>query len=501
MYSTSKFQPARFEATGTLTLRGQTVPYHTVCEDNVFYNDQGEPIATVFSYSYFRSDISDSSSRPVLFCFNGGPGASSMLVHAGCFGAKRVQYPKTPEIHPSLPPFSVIDNPDCLLDIADLVMVDPIGTGFGLLLDESSDKLFYGIDEDAEALINFVSSWLTRYGRWDSPKYLVGESYGCTRAATAAAIGCFGGKKQTYNVTFNGVIFIGNTVTVTKYFNRGAPIESAVEALPTMAAINWYHLHPSEATLEDFVYEAADFAAKEYLAALYQGEALLGEEREAIKKKLMYYTGASSEYLDSHDLRLERSSFCHDILKNQNKVVSLVDGRFTRPSIQPLCAEEKFSFMADGTSRRYDPFFMGALYGQIFPALSICDFDRPFVPSCSFGTELAPGSRWNFENDCFVSGERLASVMQTIPGMRTLFLNGWFDLVTQTGIVWHTMNHLRLPHDRTTFKGYPSGHMAYLGEENVKAVSEDIRTFISEQPLTLPASSVHSSNMGHCVFL
>lgn len=483
MYNMAAFQPARFEAGGTLDLHGQTVPYKTICEDNVFYDEQGMPIATIFSYSYFRTDAADAASRPVLFCFNGGPGASSMMVHAGCFGAKRVRYPLSTEAHPSLPPFEVTDNPDCLLDAADLVMVDPIGTGFGLLLDEASDKRFYGIDEDAEALVNFISHWLTKYHRWGSPKYLVGESYGCTRAATAAAVACCGGKERSYDLAFDGVILIGNTVTVTRYFNKGAPVEPAVEAFPTMAAINWYHKHPTGQGLEEFVAEAAAFAAKEYLVALYQGEALQGDAREAIKQKVMYYTGVSAEYLDAHDLRLERESFCRDLLKDEHKVVSILDGRFTRTAFQPACAEDKPGYASDGTMQRYGPFFMAALCGEMFPALGIKDFDRSFVPSCSFGSELVPGSRWNFETEKLISGERLSLAMQTVPGMRAFFINGWYDLCTQTGIVWHTMNHLRIPPDRTVFKGYPSGHMAYLGEDNVKNISQDIRHFILHEKM------------------
>lgn len=483
MYNMAAFQPARFEAGGTLTLNGQTVPYKTICEDNLFYDEQGTPIATIFSYSYFRSDVADPTDRPVLFCFNGGPGASSMVVHVGCFGAKRVRYPQSTEDYPSLPPFEVIDNPDCLLDVADLVMVDPIGTGFGLLLDEASDKRFYGIDEDAEALVNFVCHWLTKYHRWGSPKYLVGESYGCTRAATAAAIACCGSKTRSYDLTFDGVIFIGNTVTVTRYFNKGAPVELAVEAFPTMAAINWYHNHPTEQGLKEFVAEASSFATKEYLVALYRGESLQEAEREEMKQKIMYYTGVSSEYLDVHDLRLERNSFCADLLKEKHKVVSVLDGRFTRDTFQPECTEGKAGYSADATMQRFGAFFQAALYDTLFPALGIRDFERSFVPSCSFGTELVPGSRWNFETITLISGERLSVAMQTVPGMRAFFVNGWFDLCTQTGVVWHTMNHLHLPSERTFFKGYPSGHMAYLGEDNVKSVSQDIRRFLLHEAI------------------
>lgn len=483
MYNTDRFTPACFRSSGSLVLNGETVTYDTVCEDNVFYNEAGDPIATIFSFSYFRTNTDDHQ-RPVVFCFNGGPGASSMTVHAGFFGAKRVKYPDDPEALSAHPPYEVIDNPDCLLDVADVVLVDPVGTGFGLLLEEASGKLFYGIDEDAEALLMFIGRWLTRYNRWGSPKYMIGESYGCTRAATAAGIGCTGGPTRTHGIVFDGLVMLGNTVTTAKYFNRGIPVEPAVQALPTMAAINWYHKRPTGQPLEDFVADAAEFADTEYLLALYKGEALVGKARESVKQKLMYYTGVSSEYLESRDLRLERVSFCKDILKAQNKVVSILDGRFTRPGFLPTAKEGAPGYAADATSIRFSPYYHAALCGEIFQSLGIRDFDRSYVPSASFGTELVPNSIWNFENAQLVSGDRLTIAMNLCPGLRTFFANGWFDLCTQTSLIRHTAAHTHLPKDRVFFKGYYAGHMPYIGEDNSRMLAQDLRKFLQHQDPT-----------------
>jgi carboxypeptidase C (cathepsin A) len=482
MYNTDSFNPACFRSNGELTLRsGEHITYETVCEDNLFYDETGKPIASIFSYAYFRTDVKNRQARPVLFCFNGGPGASSMAVHAGCFGAKRIKYPEHTEDYPTLPPYEVIDNPDCLLDVADLVMVDPIDTGFGLLLDQESGKRFYGIDEDAEALLMFISHWLSKHGRWGSPKYLVGESYGCTRAAVAAGIGVNDGLEHSYDMVFDGVCFIGNTVTVETYFNRHPPVDTSVLAFTTMASINWYHKHPTGQSLEEFANEAQDFASTDYLVALYKGESLVGEEREAIKKKIMYYTGVSSECLDHNDLRLERETFCKDLLKDEGKVVSILDGRFTRPRFQPEIHENTPGYDADGTNMRYYAFLHAALCGEIFDSLGIKNFDRSFVPFRKLGTWMVPNPLWDFEHEKLKSSERLSIAMHSNQKMRTFFANGWFDLVTQTGIVYHTVNHSHLPKDRTFFKGYPSGHLAYLGEHNVRAFSEDLRKFVMGQ--------------------
>lgn len=160
MYNTENFdqktfEPKCFTSNGSVTLKGVEIKYHTVCEDNVFY-DNGNPIASIFSYSYFRDDV-DTTNRPVIFAFNGGPGSSSMYVHAGFFGAKRIKYDEVNR-ETSLPPYEVIDNPDCLLDEADIVVIDPVGTGYGVLLDDSHAKDFFGIEEDAEALLALLKS-------------------------------------------------------------------------------------------------------------------------------------------------------------------------------------------------------------------------------------------------------------------------------------------------------------------------------------------------------
>ena len=162
MLKTDIFTPSRFTGEGSITLRGVKVPYHTVSEDNVFYDDDGKPIASIFSYSYFRSDVEDLRSRPVLFGFNGGPGTSSMMVHAGFLGTKRVKYGEADDEGLPLPPYESCDNDQCLLDIADLVLIDPVGTGFGRLLDEAKKDRFYGIEPDAEAILTFIQAWLAR---------------------------------------------------------------------------------------------------------------------------------------------------------------------------------------------------------------------------------------------------------------------------------------------------------------------------------------------------
>jgi carboxypeptidase C (cathepsin A) len=454
-----------------MTLRGENIHYNTVCEDNPFYDDTGKAIASIFSYSYFRSDVEDVTSRPVIFGYNGGPGSASYMVHAGFLGAKRLKYNDDIDTAQTLPPYEVIDNPDCLLDIADVVLVDPVGTGFGVLLDDTCADKFFGIEEDAEALLTFISHWLTKYNRWGSPKYLVGESYGCTRSAVAAGMAGGAGKERSFSFAFDGVVLIGNTVTVGKYFNREVAVEPSVLQLPTCAAINWYHNHPSDQTVEEFVAEAKKFADTEYLLALYKGDDLQGEELEEFKKKLIYYSGYSEEYLTEHNYRLDETSARKEIARSKGVDVSRYDGRVTLPKDVPHVTLIDNERLDEAVTAKYGPYFHSALLGPICQALNI-NFDRTFVDS------YAMYKKWNRETEKMNTGDYLRHAMHRNPGFRTFFANGWYDLCTQIGIVYYTATHAGLPKDRTFIKGYKSGHMIYLGEDNINELCNDIHEFL-----------------------
>ncbi len=464
------FKPAKFISEHTITLNDQKIPYQTICEDNVFYNAAGKPVASIFSYAYIRTDVPDPSSRPLIFAYNGGPGSSSIYVHAGFFGTRRVSYGE-PDRPSAFGPYEVIDNPDCLLDIADIVLVDPVGCGYGMLLDETEKDNFLGIEADAEALLSFIESWCLRYQRGLSPKYLIGESYGCTRSATAAGIAATNGKERAYGVAFDGIVMIGNTVTVGEYFGRNVPVEESVLGFPTYAGVNWYHNHPSDQPVEEFVREAKAFADEDYVLALYKGEALDEEKKEYIIEKVCYYTGVSREYLISHGLKIDDNDYRQEVLRTKGKAVSRYDGRITRPVLSPWKDEERKALWDDATADRYDTCFYAALTGDILPYLGI-HLDRNYVNMTMYYKD------WNKTCEFGTTGEQLRNAMTRRPGMRVFFANGWYDLCTEFGHVFYTLDHAGLPKDRISVKGYKSGHMIYIGEDNTKELSADIRAFI-----------------------
>jgi carboxypeptidase C (cathepsin A) len=284
-------------------------------------------------------------------------------------------------------------------------------------------------------------------------------------------MGSLSGSDRAYSVTFDGLVMIGNTVTVGKHFGDKPPVYSAVLAFPTLAAVNWYHNHPSNQTVEEFVAEAKEFADTEYLLALYQGESLKGEAREHVIERVMYYTGVSREYLDKRALVLEDVEYRSEVIRHKGRSVARLDGRITRPLYTPLLDEQKWGVHDDPAEGKYNSFFQSVLCGEVFPMLGI-KTDRNFVNSHSLW------SSWNNDIKGRNTSESLSSAMRRTPTMRTFFVNGWYDICTQIGILYYTLDHSGLPMDRVFVKGYESGHMAYLGEENIKAVCDDIYTFI-----------------------
>ena len=477
MYTTEKlkdFVPSCFKGEGTAHINGQDIPYHTVAEDNVIYDKDGNALASIYSYSYFRSDVETTVNRPVLFCYNGGPGTSSMYVHAGFMGPRRLSYGEV-DRPTSLPPYEVIDNPDCLLDIADIVLIDPVNTGYGILIDETKGDQFFGIEQDGEAILTFIDKWLTKYNRFLSPKYLVGESYGCTRNAVVAGFGVEGTKNRDFDIAFDGVVMIGNSVTPGQFFGKGLPVEKAVICFESWAAINWYHNHPSDQTLEEFVYEAKAFGESDYLLALYQGEDIDPEFRKEVKEKVMYYTGVSSQYLEDNNLNINEFTYRSEVLRDKGLSVSRLDGRITRPAFTPWVVEQKT--YDDALDDRYDAAFLSCVCNDLLPRMNV-KLDRTYMSYFNAFSDENKGYKWDNSEPSGTTGEHLNNAMRRNFGMRVFFANGWYDTATYTGYIDYLLTHQGLPKDRICRRDYPSGHMIYLGEENCRMLSSDIRTFV-----------------------
>lgn len=458
-------EKSRFVSQGEVTLHGVRIPYNTVCEDNFFLSEDGKPVASIFSYAYFRSDVADPFTRPILFAYNGGPGCGSLWIHMGLFGPKRLKTGDELNISP-VPPFELEENPHCLLDICDIVLVDPVGTGFGRLFDESKREEFYSTDGDVESLGMFIDNFLSRYNRHNSPILLAGESYGTGRSALLVGELLGGSPKKSVmqGVAVSGVMLLGS------FFFADVPVEKAVLDLPSMAATYDFHMPHSDVSHEDFVKAAEAFAGGEYLTALYRNDFLSDGEKSAVAEKLSHFTGVDKAYILSHDLRINMRDFMHLLLKDQDKVVGYYDSRYTWKELNSLKIANTIA--DDPAMGQYTPAFHSA-FALMKQELGIT-FDRR-----SDALSFHINTTWDRKYQISPS-DSLGLSMRRNKRLHVYFACGEYDLCTTSGMAKYLASHSHLDMDRVKIGVYPSGHMAYLGEESARLLAKDMRDFFQK---------------------
>src|SRR5690349_13425616 len=292
----------------SIKIGGQAIPYKAIAGTILLKNEKDEPQALIYSTSYIRTDTKDVSQRPISFIYNGGPGSASVWLHMGAFGPRRVLTANAESTPP--PPYKLTDNAGTLLDKTDMVFLDPVGTGFSHAVGKAQDKDFWGVDQDVKSLAQFITLYVSRNGRWNSPKFLIGESYGTFRSAA------LGNYLQAHDgMDYNGIVLISNVLDLgTITFPIGSDLPY-VFYLPSYAATAAYHklLPTSPANLSAFLEEARKFAQTEYLAALLKGSKLTAAEKSDMAKKLSRYTGLSEEYLVKANLRVTLSQFREEL--------------------------------------------------------------------------------------------------------------------------------------------------------------------------------------------
>jgi len=307
-----------------LALGGRTIAYTATAGTIELKNDAGDPIGRMFSVAYVAEGAGDPKARPVTFCFNGGPGSSTLWLHMASFGPVRVETADAASTPPA--PYSIVDNDDSLLDVTDLVFVDAIGTGFSRIVGKGEGKDFYGTDGDIAAFSQFVERWLSQNKRWNSPKFLLGESYGTTRAAGMLAY------LQDRGTAFNGAVMVSSYFNAWHDFNGPAfSLDLPYELyLPTVTATAWYHgrLDPRPAELAPLLDEVREFALGEYAHALALGSRLGDAERDAVVAKLHRYTSLPEAFLRQANLRVDPSRFEKELLRDQRRTVGRLDSRF-----------------------------------------------------------------------------------------------------------------------------------------------------------------------------
>jgi len=463
----------------TIRIGGQTIAYRATAATMLLRNDSGAPIGSLYYTAYTRTDVgSDKSRRPLAFVYNGGPGSASAWLHMGAFGPRRVVTPDAAFAPPA--PYQLVDNTSSLIDATDLVFIDPIGTGFSKPVGRGQGRDFWGLDEDAASLAQFAYNYVSRNGRWNSPKYLIGESYGTTRSAVLV-----NRLQSREGMDFNGVVLISSILDFeTTAFAPGHDI-SYVLYLPSYAATAAYHgLIPRPQNLTAFLDEVRRFAMTEYEAALDKGSALGAEELAAVRRRLAAYTGLSEDYLTRANLRVSLRQWMAELNRARGQNTGRLDARFTGP-MRNLLTE---SGEGDPQSNAVTGAYTAAINSYLRDELRFGGDQR---------YSLSGGVQWNWNRAAaggpgggggggrnatpYVGGD-LAAALAYNPNLRVEVENGYYDMATPFFATEYTMDHLGVPADlrsHVTMKYYEAGHMMYLREPDLVALKGNIAQFVT----------------------
>ena len=461
--------PIRFEASGRDTIGGAQLGWRSVVEETQLDG------ASIFTTSYLKAGKPDPE-RPVIFAFNGAPGSSSIWLHLGLLAPDRVDMDDAAAPRTAAP-FRMLPNPDSPLDVADIVLIDPPGTGYSRILPEGKPENYLGVAQDARATAQVIRDWLRRNGRTNAPKYLLSESYGTIRAAAVAKM-LAGGPTETGamdGVSLNGVILLGQAMDMA----RGAEGDDrpTLALLPSLAATAChFRKGPAGCTPEGQADAARAFAADSYLKALYVGAALPAAERDAIAGQLAELTGLPKAEVLAQDLRISAPIFAQKLLAAEGRRIGLYDARFTLPA-RALGSDPVADDPAMG---QYVPAFVAGWQRYSRERLNVA-MDRDYVAIAFRDVN----GRWDWGRGPGIPPARnyatdLAVAMARNPKLRLLVGTGLYDLVTPVGAAEYTVRHAGIPLEAVRFRTYRSGHMPYLGAAERKALANDIRAFVKE---------------------
>jgi carboxypeptidase C (cathepsin A) len=429
---------------------------------------EGEkPKAAFFFVAYTKDKADDKSKRPLTFSFNGGPGSSSVWLHLGLLGPRRVVMGDAGELLP--PPYHLTDNEFSLLDQTDLVFIDPVSTGYSRPVEGQKAKEFHGFKKDIETVGDFIRLFTTRYGRWLSPKFLIGESYGTTRAA-----GLSGYLQQRHGMYLNGIMLVSAVLDFsTLEFEVGNDLPYVL-FLPTYAAIARYHGKVrSRKPMKKFVADVEKFAGGEYSQALAKGAALTKRQQTLLAEKLARFTGLSVDYLLRTNLRINIFRFCKELLRDRRRTVGRLDGRFL--GMDRDAAGEEFE--SDPSMDAIAGPYTAALYDYVRNELKF-ESDLPYE---ILNGKVWPWSYADHENRYLNVAETLRHAMCANPNLKVHVANGFFDLATPFFATEYTFNRLGLEkelQDHITMSYYEAGHMMYVHMPSLKVLKGELAKFI-----------------------
>jgi len=455
----------------TIQIGGQTVKYTATAGTEVLRKEDGTATASMFYVAYTKDDVPDMTHRPITFAFNGGPGSSAVWLEMGMLGPKRVAMDPNGDALP--PPNTLVDNEYSILDLTDLVFIDPVSTGFSRAVPETTASNFHGFTGDLQSVGDFIRLYTTRHTRWASPKFLAGESYGTTRAGALS-----GYLQDTLGMNLNGIVLISSVLNFGAIsFDTGNDLPY-ITFLPTYAATAWVHKKLAKdlqaETVEKVADEARKYAAGPYLAALFKGDTLTAEERATVVKNVARLTGLSPQFVDECNLRISMQRFAKELLRDQRRTVGRYDG-------STLGTDRD----AAGATPDYDPSYASvqgpytAAFNQYVRAELKFDEDIPY--------EILTGrvNPWNyreFENRYVNVAETLRSAMTQNPSLKVFVACGYYDMATPFFSAEYTLDHMLLdPTLRThlSFAYYEAGHMIYTHIKSLEKAKQDLSKFFT----------------------
>ncbi len=470
-------RPTAVASDHTVQIGGQAVPYSAVVGTVILRDEKREPTASLGYVAYLRKGVQSSSRRPITFAFNGCPGASSIWLHMGALGPRRIRTADAQATPP--PPYEVVDNAYSLLDVSDLVLIDPVGTGVSHALAPHEDKEFWGVDPDIRSVSAFIAQYVTDHDRWLSPKYLLGESYGTTRAAGVVNL-----LQAGHSMAFNGVILVSLALDIGAIHEgpSGSDLPYAFH-LPTLAAVAWYnHALPERPErLEPWLDEVRAYAVGPYLQALMKGDRLPAAELDTVAAALHRFTGLPVAYLKQANLRVRSTQFAQELLRERRATLGQLDGRFAGFAPDPLAEDAAYDPADSAVSAAFVASFMDYYHRELGAGR-----DRAYVVGANVWetwsfTHRVPGHGGGPPQAVVNTGADLAAALVANPGLHVLALTGLYDLVTPFAGAEHSLSHLGLgpsTASRLHMRYYEAGHMMYLHEPTLARVKADIVGFV-----------------------
>ncbi len=467
----SLVKPATSVTDHSAQIGGNTIEYKAVAGTMPIYNNQNEPIASFGYTAYIKKGVEDASARPVMFAFNGGPGSASIWLHLGALGPRRIKL-NDPEVVPPAP-YELVNNQYSPLNVVDVVMIDPVGTGYSRAAGDKKNSYFWGVEHDIESISRFITEFIETHNRWNSPKYIVGESYGSFRATGIAS------HLLQQGIAVNGIVLIGTVLDLrTIAFGPDDNLPYVIY-LPTYAATaRHYNKAGSQSeSLASFIDEARQFAINEYAPALLKGNNLSESERSEIIRKLSTYTGLSESFIDRANLRVEPSEFSKRILHDESKIVGRFDARYNSYAMDPLAKNTYYDPSSSGIGAAFKTMFLkyyqqdlnfGKDRQYMFSARGLPDFDWDW--NLGGGWPTSPNT-----------ASYLEQAMTLNPYLKVHIISGYFDLATPFMGADYTVNQLNIPEkaeDNIETTYLKAGHMFYIRESTLGKMHEALTDFM-----------------------